>query len=400
MRFGFKWSLLAVLLVVVLAACTNTSTTAPTATASSGVSQAPGAQGTASQTSSVTGATSGRPAGAGLINGPYPGEARNLNGAGATFPAVLYTKWFSDYAQLTGVQINYQSLGSGGGIKSISDRTVDFGASDAPLTDEQLKAVKGGQLLHIPTTLGGVAVTYNIPGVSKQLKFTPETLSGIFLGTITKWNDPKLVADNPDAGLPGNNIVVVHRSDGSGTTNIFTDYLSNVSSDWKSKVGVGTSVNWPVGLGEKGNEGVSAGVKQNPNSIGYVEVIYAIQNKLGVGLLKNKAGNFVQPSTETVSEAAAGVAQSIAPDLRASIVNAPGANAYPIAGLTYILIYQQQTDKAKAIALTRMLWWGIHDGQKYTTELGYSPLPQEIVSKVEDKILSVTVNGQQAFPGK
>ena len=389
-----------VLALALLAGCTQSAGPNPP----TGGSPATGAKPPAGQTSPTaapalpTLAAGDRPAGEGLIKGPYDGEAKKMNGAGATFPAVLYTKWFSEYAKLTGVEINYQSIGSGGGIKAISDMTVDFGASDAALTDEQLKAAKGGALLHIPTTLGAVAVTYNIPGVSKQLKFTPEALAGVFLGTITKWNDPRLVADNPDANLPASNIVVVHRSDGSGTTSIFTDYLSNVSPDWKSKVGTGTSVNWPTGLGEKGNEGVTNGVKQTPNSIGYVELIYAIQNKLAVAQVKNKAGQFVEPKLESVSAAAAGVSQTIAGDLRASIVNAPGEAAYPISGFTWLLVYEKQTDKAKATALTRMLWWALHEGQKYTSDLGYAPLPKEIQTRAEDKVLAVTVDGQRAFP--
>jgi phosphate transport system substrate-binding protein len=384
------WALVLVV-VALLAGCSQTAAPAATKAPAAAATTAPAA---------TTAASGARPHGEGLIKGGLDGETKKLNGAGATFPAVLYSKWFSDYARLTGVEVNYQSIGSGGGIKGISDTTVDFGASDAAMTDAQLKAAKGGEILHIPAALGAVAVTYNVAGVTKPLKFTPETLADIFLGTITKWNDPKLVADNPDAGLPNANIVVVHRSDGSGTTSIFTDYLSTVSPDWKSRVGTGTSVNWPTGLGEKGNEGVANGVKQNPNSIGYVEVIYAIQQKLGVGLVKNKAGNFAEPTLDNVSAAAAGVAQTIAPDLRASIVNAPGDNTYPISGFTWLLVYQNQNDKAKATALTRMLWWGIHDAQKYSSELGYAPLPKEIVTKAEDKILSITVDGQHAFPGR
>jgi len=328
-----------------------------------------------------------------------PDEAKTLTGAGATFPAVLYTKWFSEYEKQTKVQVNYQAIGSGGGIKSISDQTVDFGASDGPMTDEQLKAAKGGEILHIPMALGAVVVTYNIPGVTDVLKLTPETLSGIYLGEVTKWNDPKLVADNPSLAKFDKDIVVVHRSDGSGTSYIFTDYLSSVSAAWKQKVGLGTSVNWPVGLGAKGNEGVSGEVKQNPNSIGYVELIYALQNKLGVSLIKNKAGNFVEPKIETVTAAAAAVADTIAPDLRASLVNAAGANAYPISGLTWQLAYREMPDKAKAVALTRLMWWEIHEGQKYCADLAYAPLPEGIVKKAEEKILSITTGGQQAFPG-
>ncbi len=331
---------------------------------------------------------------------PQPGQgaAVTLNGAGASFPAVLYTKWFSEYGKETGVRVNYQSIGSGGGIKSISDTTVDFGASDAPMSDEQLSAARGGPLLHIPTALGGVAVTYNLPGVTKQLRLTADTLSAIFLGEVEKWNDPRLAADNPDLGLPDADIVVVHRSDGSGTTAIFTDYLSTVSDAWRSSVGKGTSVNWPGGLGGKGNEGVANEVKQNPYSIGYVEVIYAIQNDLGVALLRNKAGAFVEPTLETVTAAAAGVSRTIAPDLRASLVDAPGERAYPIAGFTWLLVYERQTDKAKAEALAKLLWWAIHDGQRYTIELGYAPLPDEIVAMAAEKIRAITVDGQPALP--
>lgn len=326
------------------------------------------------------------------------GEASTLTGAGATFPAVLYSKWFNEYEKLTKVKVNYQSIGSGGGIKSISDQTVDFGATDGPMTDEQQKEARGGEILHIPMALGAVAATYNIPGVTTSIKFTPETLSGIFLGEITKWNDPKLVADNPALATIDKSIIVVHRSDGSGTSYIWTDYLGNVSPAWKQKVGVGNSVNWPVGLGGKGNEGVAGEVKQNPYSIGYVELIYALQNKLGVGLVKNQSGNFIEPKLETVTAAAAGVADNIAPDLRASIVNAPGANAYPISGFTWQLVYKNITDKGKAIALTKLLWWEIHDGQKYNADLGYSPLPEGIVKKAEEKVLSITSGGQRALP--
>jgi phosphate transport system substrate-binding protein len=322
-----------------------------------------------------------------------------LNGAGASFPAVLYTKWFAEYYKQTGVKVNYQSIGSGGGIKGISEMTVDFGASDAPMTEEQMRAAKGGTIHHIPTALGGVAVTYNVPGATAQLRFTPEALAGIFLGEIGKWNDPRLLADNPDAGLPDEDIVVVHRSDGSGTTAIFTDYLSTVSEKWKTTVGKGTSVNWPVGLGGKGNEGVANEVKQNPYSIGYVEVIYAIQQKLGVALIKNRAGQYVEPNLASVTAAAAGESDSIAPDMRASIVDAQGEGAYPISGFTWLLVYEQQNDKAKAEALAKMLWWAIHDGQQFNAELGYAPLPEGIVSKAEAKIRAITVDGKPAYAG-
>src|SRR6266540_5815783 len=316
--------------------------------------------------------------GAGLIKGPYPDEAKSLTGAGATFPAALYSKWFDEYQKLAGVQINYQSIGSGGGIKSITDATVDFGATDGPMTDEQLQAARG-EMLHIPMALGGVVATYNVPELEGKdpLKLSSETLAGIFLGEITKWNDQRLAADNPSLQLPNKEIVTVHRSDGSGTTYIFVDYLSNISPKWKSTIGTSTTVNWPNGLGGKGNEGVAGEVKQNPYSIGYVELIYALQNKLGVGLVKNKSGNFVEPKLDSVTAAAANVSQTIAPDLRASIVDAPGPEAYPISGFTWLLAYEKMEDAAKATALTRLLWWGTHDAQRFNAELGYAPVPKE-----------------------
>lgn len=338
-------------------------------------------------------------AGSGIVNSKFAGEAQALNGAGATFPAVLYSKWLYEYEKVTGVKVNYQSIGSGGGIKSISDATVDFGATDGPMTEDQLRAAKNGEILHIPAAMGAVVPTYNIPELSSAtLKFSPESLAGIFLGQVTKWSDPKIAADNPGVTLPNKDIVVVHRSDGSGTTYIWVDYLSAVSKEWKDKVGVATSVNWPVGLGGKGNEGVAGEVKQNPYAIGYVELIYAIQNKLGVGSVKNKAGKYVAPNLESVTAAAAGVAKNIVPDLRASIVNAEGDTSYPVSGFTWLLIYKNQTDKAKAQSLTRMAWWATHDAQKYNTELGYAPLPDEIVKRAEEKILSITIDGQKAFP--
>ena len=408
-RRGFLTGALGLTSLTALAACSSAATPTPTpaqgtsaapttSVAASTPTMAPTSASGATPTTAATGGTTTYQR-VGLIKGPHPDEARTLTGAGATFPAVLYTKWFSEYAKLTGVQVNYQSIGSGGGIKSISDQTVDFGATDSPMTDEQMRAAKGGEILHIPMALGAVVPTYNIPGVTQPLKFTPETLAGIFLGDITRWNDPQLVADNPDAGLPDADIVVVHRSDGSGTTFIWTDYLSTVSEKWSTTVGKGTSVNWPTGLGGKGNEGVAGEVKQTPHTIGYVEFIYAVQNQLGFGHVKNQAGSFVEPSLETVTTAAAGVADTIAPDLRASIVNAPGAQSYPISGFTWLLVYQSIPDKAKAIALARMLWWAIHDAQVYNAELGYAPLPEAIVKKAEEKVLAIMTGGEMAFPG-
>lgn len=351
---------------------------------------APSSTGNSGATKPITGTTSSGSS----------GEVKALNGAGATFPAVLYSKWFNEYHKLTGVEVNYQSIGSGGGIKSISDGTVDFGASDAAMNDDQLKAAKGGEILHIPMALGAVVPTYNIPGVTAQLKFTPDTLAGIFLGDIKNWNDAALVADNPDLKNIDKPIIVVHRSDGSGTTSIWVNYLSTVNKKWESSVGRGTSVNWPVGLGGKGNEGVAGEVKNNANSIGYVELIYAIQNKLSVGDVKNKAGKFITPNLDTVKAAAASVAAKIPDDLRFTMVDADGDNSYPIAGTTWLLVYKNQTDSGKATALTKLLWWAIHDAQKLNADLGYGPLPAELVSKAEAKIQSIMVDGKPAFSGK
>jgi phosphate transport system substrate-binding protein len=291
------------------------------------------------------------------IVGPFEGEAKTLNGAGATFPAPLYTKWFNEYANVTGVQINYQAIGSGGGIKGIQDQTVDFGASDAPMTDEQLAAARGGAILHIPTALGAIVATYNLPGIDAQLRFTGDTLAGIYLGDIQMWNDPRLVADNPELAGVDQEIVVVHRSDGSGTTFGFTDYLSKISPDWAQRVGKGTSVNWPVGLGASGNPGVTGEVQQDPYSIGYVELIYALQNGLGYAMVQNSFGNWVDPSLESVTAVAASAIDLLPQDLRFSIVNAPGENAYPISTATWLLVYREMPERSKALAVTRMLWW-------------------------------------------
>ncbi len=321
----------------------------------------------------------------------------NLTGAGATFPAPLYQKWFDEYVKITQVQVNYQAIGSGGGIKGIQDMTVDFGASDAPMTDDQLKAATGGPIFHVPTALGAIVATYNIPGVTTKLKFTGVNIAAIFLGDITKWNDPKLVADNPELASINQDIVVVHRSDGSGTTFGFTDYLSAVSPDWLQKVGKGTSVNWPVGLGGNGNPGVAGEVQQDPNSIGYVELIYAIQNKLGYAQVKNKSGQWIDPSLESVTAAAASM-QTIPADLRFSIVDAPGATSYPISTATWLLAYKNMTDQSKAIALTRLLWWATHDGQKFNNDLAYATVPAALTAKSEEFIRQINVNGTPALP--
>jgi phosphate transport system substrate-binding protein len=289
--------------------------------------------------------------------------------------------------------VNYQAIGSGGGIKGIQDETIDFGASDAPMTDDQLQAAKGGPIFHIPTALGAIVPTYNIPEVKTKLKFTGATLAGIFLGDIIKWNDAKLVADNPDLAQVSQDIVVVHRSDGSGTTFGFTDYLSTVSPDWSSKIGKATSVNWPVGLGGNGNPGVAGEVQQNPYSIGYVELIYALQNNLAYGQVKNKAGQWVDPSLDSVTAAATASLQNIPADLRFSIVDAPGEGSYPISTATWLLIYKNQTDQPKALAMARLMWWATHDGQRFNKDLQYAVVPQGLTAKSESFLTQINVNG-------
>jgi len=316
-----------------------------------------------------------------------------ITGAGATFPFPIYSKWFSDYNKAhPQIQINYQSIGSGGGIKQITERTVDFGASDAPLSDEQMQKAAGIQ--HIPTVMGAVVIVWNFPEL-KELRLSPETLAGIYLGRITKWNDEALKKENPSAKLPDLAITVVHRSDGSGTTNIFTDYLSKVSADWKSGPGKGTSVNWPTGLGGKGNEGVTGVVKQTEGAIGYVELAYANQNKLPTAELKNHDGQWVKATLAATSAAAAKV--EMPDDYRVSITNAEGKDAWPIASFTYLLIYKDQQNAAKGDALLKFSWWAVHDGQKSASALDYAPLPQSVVHKVEKTLKSMTVNGKSAL---
>lgn len=340
---------------------------------------------------SLGGCTGGGSTGTGPADA---GATIRLQGAGATFPNPLYQKWLSEYGKLNDkIRIDYQSIGSGGGIKQIQAQTVDFGASDSPMSDEDLQKAPG-KLLHVPTVLGAVVVTYNLPDMQKPLNFSPEVLADIFLGKIKRWDDPKLKADNPDAKLPATDLTVVHRSDGSGTSAVFTDYLSKVSTEWKDKVGKGTSPNWPVGLGGKGNEGVSGQVKQTPNTIGYIEYVYAVQNKLPVALIKNSSGKFVSPTLEAVTAAAAETVASTPEDLRVSITNAAGAGAYPISSYTYILVYQDQKDAAKGKALVDFLWWGIHDGEKFARDMQYAPLPDEIVKRAEAKINSITTGGK------
>ncbi len=306
-----------------------------------------------------------------------------INGAGATFPYPIYSKWFDEYAKVDpSVRFNYQSIGSGGGQKQILAQTVDFGASDGPMSDENL-AKAPGKILHIPTVAGAVVMTYNLPG-NPALKLDGETIADIFLGKIKKWNDPKIAASNPGAKLPDNEIVVVHRSDGSGTTFIFTDYLSKVSGEWKQKAGNNTSVNWPTGIGGKGNEGVSGQVKQTPGAIGYVELIYALQNKMPYADLKNAAGEFVKPTIESVTAALA--TAEIPDDFRFSMTNAPGKEAYPIAGATWLLVYQQQKDAAKGKKLVEFLKWAAKDGEKMAKDLQYAPLPDTLQQRVLARI--------------
>ena len=313
--------------------------------------------------------------------------AETINAAGATFPAVIYQKWFQEFHKLhPDVQINYQSLGSGAGIQQLTQGTVDFGASDMPMTNEQLSKITKVKVLHFPTVLGGLVPTYNVPGVTAILNFTPESLAGIYLGKITKWNDAALKKDNPGVNFPDTEIQVVHRSDGSGTTFVWTDYLSKISPEWKSKVGAGTSVAWPTGLGGKGNEGVAGTVKQTANSIGYVELIYAAQNKMAYGAIRNSAGTFVRADFDSVSEAAAGAAKNMPDDFRVSITNAPGKKAYPVSSFTWLLIPNKFDNATKKNAIQQFLKWMLADGQKFAAGLDYASLPQPVVAKEEKQI--------------
>lgn len=312
-----------------------------------------------------------------------------INGAGATFPYPLYSKWFSEYAKVdTSVKFNYQSIGSGGGIKQIMAETVDFGASDKFLSDKEL-AKAPGKLLHIPTVMGAVVVTYNLPGFDKGLKLTAANLAEIYLGKITMWNDAKLVGNNPGLKTLNKPIIVVRRSDGSGTSAIFTDYLSSVSPEWKSSVGMGSSVSWPVGLGGKGNEGVAGQIKGTQYTIGYVELAYAVENKLAFASLQNQAGKFIEPSIKSTSAAAAGAAKTMPADFRLSLVNQPGDDAYPIVGFTWLLVYQEMKDAAKAKKIVEFLQWELKDGQKLAEPMLYAPLPANVVKMVEATIKTI-----------
>jgi phosphate transport system substrate-binding protein len=329
--------------------------------------------------------------GAATLAGAQTTDGADLTGAGATFPYPIYSKWFADYATKTGVKINYQAIGSGGGIRQLSEQTVDFGASDAPMTEEEMAKAKGGAVLHFPTVLGAVVITYNLPGVTKPLRLTGEVIADLFLGQITNWNDPKLAALNPGVKLPATTVLVAHRSDGSGTTYIFTDYLTTVSQTWASGPGKGKEVKWPVGLGGKGNDGVAGLVKQTPGSIGYVELAYVKQNKLPSAELRNAAGQFVAPTIESVTAAAAGAAKALPPttDFRVSIVNAPGREAYPISSFTWLLVYANQTDATKGKKLVEFMRWAFHEGEQAASSLDYAPLPVNMLAMLDKRLTTI-----------
>jgi len=336
----------------------------------------------------------------GLSAAPAAAQVK-LTGAGATFPNVIYQNWMLTYNQANpGVQLNYQSIGSGGGIRQFSDKTVDFGATDAPMTDSAIAAIQGN-VLHIPTVLGAVVVTYNLPGVTQQLKFTPALIADIFLGKLTKWNDARITAVNPGLRVPDMDILVVHRSDGSGTSYIWTDYLSKVSPEWKDKVGKGTSVNWPVGLGGRGNEGVAATVNQTPGAIGYVELAYARGNRLPYGQVQNRCGAFINPTLEATTAAFAAALPSMGAntDFRVSITDPEAADAYPIASMTYLLLRKQYEDAAKATALVKFVWWAETEGQAKAAPLGYAPLPAGLRAWISDRLGSITAGGQKVWTG-
>jgi phosphate transport system substrate-binding protein len=321
----------------------------------------------------------------------------SINGAGATFPYPLYSKWFYEYSNANpGVRFNYQSIGSGGGIRQITAGTVDFGASDAPMTEEEMAKLPG-PIFHLPMAMGAVTVVYNLGTIGSGLHLSPDVLAGIFLGKITRWNDPKIAELNRTATMPNADIVVAHRSDGSGTTDIFTNYLAAVNTEWRAKVGHGKAVNWPVGIGGKGNEGVAGVVKQTPGAIGYVELAYARQIRMSVASLRNREGAFVAPTLEATSAAAAGAARTMPADYRVSIVNAPGKDSYPIAGLTWLLVYRNQRDEAKGKALVQFLKWAIHDGQKMEAALDYAPLPKSVVEKMDKTLRQINYKGKSLY---
>jgi phosphate transport system substrate-binding protein len=324
-----------------------------------------------------------------------------LNGAGATFPYLIYQQWIIDYNNThDDVEINYQSIGSGAGVRQFSDGTVDFGASDGPMTDEEVAAVDGA-VHHIPTVLGAVVPTYNLPGVAQPIRFTPDALAGIFLGEITRWNDPRIASANPGVTLPAADVVVVHRSDGSGTTYIWADYLTKVSSDWASRVGTGRSINWPAGIGARGNEGVTASVSQTPNAIGYVELGYALLNDLPVAHVQNREGNFVAPSIESVTAAAAGAMVDMGPDtdFRVSITNPSGPDSYPITSFTWLLIRTTYPEVAQGRELVEFVWWALSEGRDEAAPLGYAPIPEEMLPWINARLQTITANGEAVWSG-
>lgn len=384
--------LMAVLLVPVVAACGSSGTSASNTNSASATTDS-----NASMSENMN-ANANSSASAGSAANFTPRDVTaELTGSGASFPDPVYQRWIQDYKRVApNVTINYQSVGSGQGRKDFFGNVTDFGASDKFASDKEL-ADYGQPVLHIPTVIGAVVATYNLEGVS-ELQFSPETLAGIFLGTITNWNDPAIAADNPNAKLPDQSITVVHRSDSSGTTSIFTSYLSSVSSDWKDKVGAGDSVQWPTGQGGEKNPGVAALVKQTPGAIGYVELTYALGNGLPAPSIKNAAGKFVKPTVESVSAAADGFIAQMPDDLRVNIVNPPeGENAYPISGFTWLLVRQQMDDENKARAVTAFIFWALTQGSDTATQLFYAPLPEQVRTKAIDKLSQVTVNGQAVF---
>jgi phosphate transport system substrate-binding protein len=335
----------------------------------------------------------------GLALAAPAGAQVRLTGAGATFPNIIYQKWILTYNQrFDNVEINYQSIGSGGGIRQFSDKTVDFGGSDAPMGDSAIAAI-GGNVLHIPTVLGAVVPTYNLPGVTGTVRFTPAILADIFLGKVTRWNDPRLAAANPGVTLPATDLLVVHRSDGSGTTYVWVDYLTKVSPEWARRVGRGTSVNWPVGLGGRGNEGVAATVRQTPGAIGYVELGYALINKMAVGQVQNRTGTFVTPSLESVTAAARGAMGAMGPntDFRVSITDPGGPDAYPVASFTWLLVRKEYPDPVKARELARFVWWSVTEAQTYAADLGYAPLPREMQPWIEARLKTISAGGRPVW---
>jgi phosphate transport system substrate-binding protein len=343
---------------------------------------------------SSAGDSTARPAGGAASSASAAtSSGADLTGAGSTFAYPLYSRWAADYARAAGVKVNYQSIGSGGGIRQFSEMTVDFGGTDAPMTDDQLARAKGGPVLHVPTAMGGVVLTYNLPQLSQPLKMTPDVIADIFLGKITRWNDRRLAALNPGVMLPSQDMLVVHRSDGSGTTYVWTDYLSTVSPAWAKGPGKGTDVQWPVGLGGKGNEGVAGQVRQSPGAIGYVELAYAKQNQLPAALVRNAAGNFVAPSVESITAAAAGMAAALPSntDYRISIVNAPGKDAYPISSMTWIILYTHQQNPGKGRKLIDFLRWALTEGQQVEPSLDYAPLPETMTKRLLQRLDAVTV---------